>query len=177
MAHARWKKKNPTKVKALSARYYYRHRTAVRGKHGAWYAKNKESHNVRVARRTKENQPRVVQRQREWRLANPDKQRSYQKRYRAANPERSRVNGNRRRARLLGVTGSGITTVELRMIAGASLGLCSYCNERRPLTLDHIEPLSLGGAHEPDNATMACRRCNSSKCDTPLAVWLAKRAA
>ena len=36
-------------------------------------------------------------------------------------------------------------------------------------------PLSLGGAHDIDNIAAACVSCNSSKCDTPLEVWLATR--
>jgi 5-methylcytosine-specific restriction endonuclease McrA len=57
-----------------------------------------------------------------------------------------------------------------------SYGLCVYCNERRTVTVDHIEPLRRGGQHDIDNIAPACKSCNSSKHDTPLLVWLAKRA-
>ena len=62
-------------------------------------------------------------------------------------------------------------------MTAAALGLCTYCGEHGRLTLDHIEPLFLGGAHDFDNVTLACAACNCSKGDTVLLVWLAKRAA
>jgi hypothetical protein len=56
---------------------------------------------------------------------------------------------------------------------------CAWCGV--PLTpaiaaLDHIVPVAGGGTDDPHNLTPACAQCNSSKCDTPLVVWLAKRA-
>lgn len=71
--------------------------------------------------------------------------------------------------------GTGITASEMRRVLAESLGLCAYCGERRPLTLDHVDPLALGGHHDVGNAAMACRSCNSSKNDTPLLIWLASR--
>jgi len=40
---------------------------------------------------------------------------------------------------------------------------CIYCGVREKLTLDHMIPLSRGGADHPDNAVWVCNRCNSSK--------------
>jgi 5-methylcytosine-specific restriction endonuclease McrA len=44
---------------------------------------------------------------------------------------------------------------------------CTYCGTPgeagNPLTLDHVVPLALGGAHDLSNAVVACRRCNSSR--------------
>ena len=48
---------------------------------------------------------------------------------------------------------------------------CSYCGCKLSLktaTLDHVIPISKGGAHVPDNCTTACRPCNSSKKDKVL---------
>ena len=58
-----------------------------------------------------------------------------------------------------------------------SLGLCAYCNTRKPLTLDHIEALAKGGAHNLENATLACAQCNQRKHKKTLLVWLAEIAA
>jgi hypothetical protein len=46
--------------------------------------------------------------------------------------------------------------------------LCGICGERvarRQATLDHIVPISLGGAHEPSNVRLAHSLCNSRRGD------------
>lgn len=55
--------------------------------------------------------------------------------------------------------------------------LCSYCGAACEPGLDHVEPVARGGGHEPENLVAACQACNSSKCDTPLLLWLAQRRA
>jgi len=42
---------------------------------------------------------------------------------------------------------------------------CEYCRypeflSTSPLTIDHIQPQSLGGIDDPNNLALACRRCN-----------------
>lgn len=45
------------------------------------------------------------------------------------------------------------------------------------LSFDHIEPYSRGGSNrDPDNFTLACKKCNSSKGHQSLAEWLAGAA-
>lgn len=40
---------------------------------------------------------------------------------------------------------------------------CAICKEQKPLTRDHIMPLSLGGNDYIDNIQPLCRNCNSKK--------------
>lgn len=40
---------------------------------------------------------------------------------------------------------------------------CVECAATDDLTLDHIQPWSLGGRETPDNLRVLCRSCNSSK--------------
>jgi 5-methylcytosine-specific restriction endonuclease McrA len=54
---------------------------------------------------------------------------------------------------------------------------CPYCwqpMKSQDKSLDHMEPLSLGGWHSASNVLVCCRRCNSKKGDTPWAEWLTK---
>jgi hypothetical protein len=45
---------------------------------------------------------------------------------------------------------------------------CEYCHypellSSAPLSIDHIQPQSLGGSDELDNLALACRRCNERR--------------
>jgi 5-methylcytosine-specific restriction endonuclease McrA len=51
---------------------------------------------------------------------------------------------------------------------------CSHCGESGG-TIDHVVPVSAGGAHSPDNLVGACVRCNSSKNNRPLLLWMVEK--
>lgn len=125
------------------------------------------------------------------RASNPEIGRSHSRKYyathagvvadrqrnrRAQHPEINVVQLARRRARVLSANGRGVTAAQWQQILADSLGLCAYCNERpAQLTMDHIEPLARGGAHDVDNIAAACQSCNSAKGVRPLAVFLASK--
>jgi 5-methylcytosine-specific restriction endonuclease McrA len=44
-----------------------------------------------------------------------------------------------------------------------SFGPCVDCGTWDDLTLDHVQPLILGGLNHPSNWVVRCRPCNSSK--------------
>jgi len=65
-----------------------------------------------------------------------------------------------------------------RLFATASV--CPYCDKlmtRDDKTLDHMTPVSLGGAHGIGNVTVCCYSCNSRKVNLPFSAWLAKLPA
>ena len=50
--------------------------------------------------------------------------------------------------------------------------VCQYCgDEEGPFAIDHVHPLSRGGSNELSNLVVACRVCNSSKCNLLLVEW------
>jgi len=49
---------------------------------------------------------------------------------------------------------------------------CLYCGERNLLTIDHIIPLSKGGSDDPENKILCCLKCNMSKTNRDLVVFL-----
>lgn len=118
------------------------------------------------------------QRLREQFLADPtnaEKQRAVMVRYRQRHPQKIQELYNTRRARILNAPGRGVTSPQWQQIRTDSFGLCAYCNERRRLTPDHIEPLVRGGAHDTDNIAAVCLSCNLKKHDISLLVWLARK--
>lgn len=141
---AAWRKANPEKVKAYSRQRWLDHGREQRAYSEKWRAENPE---------------RVREQRRAWHKANPGKRAVYEQ---------------RRRAAMLASPGRGVTAADWRAVVEDSIGLCAYC--ARPTdnpTMDHIEPLVKGGAHDPDNIVAACRPCNSSKWTHSLVVWLA----
>src|SRR3972149_5906426 len=42
---------------------------------------------------------------------------------------------------------------------------CANCHKQKPLTMDHIQPLSKGGLHCIENIQPLCKSCNSQKKD------------
>jgi len=54
---------------------------------------------------------------------------------------------------------------------------CAYCSQYGgDLECDHIHPVALGGTHDDDNLTTACRSCNRSKGAKSLSEWNQWRA-
>ena len=50
---------------------------------------------------------------------------------------------------------------------------CSYCQAKNvPLEIDHIQPRSKGGSDRISNLTIACHRCNQSKGNQDIKVYL-----
>jgi 5-methylcytosine-specific restriction endonuclease McrA len=98
--------------------------------------------------------------------------------YRSAQRERKRLRENpnlnperratlkrakaRRRSRFIGIR-SDLTARQWAEIKAIYSHRCAYCGERKPLTQDHITPISKGGEHTASNIVPACQSCNSRK--------------
>jgi 5-methylcytosine-specific restriction endonuclease McrA len=54
-------------------------------------------------------------------------------------------------------------------------GKCAYCG-REATTIDHVIPLKRRGLTENSNLVPCCNKCNSSKKDRPLSVFLKYRS-
>lgn len=51
---------------------------------------------------------------------------------------------------------------------------CRYCGKKcQNMECDHVIPVSKGGGSSVENLVAACRKCNRSKRDKDLQVWLA----
>ena len=158
---------------ARHAVYRDSHRAEIRQQSIGYRLANLERERSRYRKDLKAHNKRNA----EWVAANPDKHRASCTKWRKANLTKAAAAATRRRALKLGAPGNGVTAEQWEKVLADSLGLCAYCNERRVLTMDHIEPLSKGGAHDASNIAAACNPCNVSKSNHKLLVWLALRAA
>jgi 5-methylcytosine-specific restriction endonuclease McrA len=84
------------------------------------------------------------------------------KRWVAKNPKRMAHLKARRYARERGAEGNH-TLEEWEELKARLNNLCANCGEAKPLTKDHIMPLSEGGSDYISNIQPLCRNCNSRK--------------
>lgn len=84
------------------------------------------------------------------------------RRWKAKNPERMAHLKARRYARERGADGSH-AFAEWEQLKAKHNHRCAACGEKKPLTKDHIIPLSEGGSDYISNIQPLCRNCNSKK--------------
>lgn len=133
---------------------------------------NKQTREWAAANREKS---RAIKRR--WREANPEKNIEVKERWRNANMERSREHRRRtqkkyplanrsyvraRRARKREVLVLPTPPSGLAARVAYFGGLCWMCGGPAE-ALDHVKPLSKGGAHALCNLRPACKACNSAK--------------
>lgn len=157
----------------------------------AWYRRNAEAVNARVAAYRKANPEKAREIQRSWIERNPEKKRAkdargYWKnaekrraqcrdwrrrhlqesrdrcnRWLKENPEKNALKGQRRRSRLAGLP-STLTNDQWTARWAMFGGFCAYCDQPAS-ALDHVIPVVHGGGTEEFNVVPACKSCNSSK--------------
>jgi 5-methylcytosine-specific restriction endonuclease McrA len=82
--------------------------------------------------------------------------------WRKANPESRKIAEARRRTRKTKAGGS-FTLEEWHNLCAKYEFKCLCCKELKPLTADHVIPVSLGGTSNIDNIQPLCQSCNSKK--------------
>lgn len=60
---------------------------------------------------------------------------------------------------------------EKQFLLGSDMGTCAYCGDSAN-TLDHLIPKSHGGLDTQENCVSCCKRCNETKTNRPLEVFL-----
>ena len=147
--NAYYRERNPESNRAAGRRWYERNRTFKLQRVKDWQTNNAE-HRAKYLE------------------ANRQRFRDYGKAYYEDNREhvltRSRINHLRKQ-----VGGGAENDCYLSLLTH---DVCAYCGAPDDITLDHITPVSAGGARSVDNVTAACFRCNRRKADKPLLRFL-----
>ena len=106
---------------------------------------------------------------------NPEYERSRVRAYKYANPEKVEHWQQKRWDKIANQSDGTITREFLAELFSNS-HYCPYCSvyytKQNPKTLDHLEPIALGGKHSASNVIVCCHACNIKKKDKPLADWL-----
>lgn len=145
-----------------------------------WYWDNREQY-LETVRRYKETNPEAVREsERRSYEKNAEKRKAYQKKYKAENPEaclerkrlwrrnnpeKVRAQYRRRRAQKYSAEREPYSEADLNQLWYEQGGCCAYCAV--PLFayyhVDHVIPLSRGGADRLENLALACPSCNVRK--------------
>lgn len=160
--------------------YCYEYKT-TQGKQGVRHeSRCKECARSRRIKAHHKNRPEELRKMRKRRAENRDAYLANLYAYRAANREkvlRQRVvSQQRREAKKLGKDDNALIERVLEEARFGDKYLDAYTGELidRP-EIDHIVPISRGGAHAYENLCVTSRSNNSSKHARPLLVWLATR--
>lgn len=135
-----------------------------------------DNRDVRLAKRKERYQAKreaALAQNRLWRAANLEKHRALCRKWAKEHPEEMRAIVARRRAKLLEAEGSH-TRADVRRLWDEQDGFCVGCRADLFVTgyhVDHIYPLSKGGANSPDNLQLLCPSCNRSKGDKLPDEW------
>jgi 5-methylcytosine-specific restriction endonuclease McrA len=120
--------------------------------------------NARYAVRVAEDPDSVHTQQAQWRHNNPEAQTKARRNWEKNHPEKSAAKRMRRRALL--ANAPIVENVSPDVIFRRDKGICGLCGKRvkkADISIDHVIPLSCGGAHSKQNCVLAHQRCNSAK--------------
>jgi len=173
----RWEKEHPERRRELNRKSASKHREKVLERKRIYGRAWRKANAARMASEARKrlallnDEQRSVRRaknqafMKKWRAANPEAARAARQAWAKKNPLREREYDHRYRARKKAAIVAPVTVAFLRGLLESQNGCCYYCLE--PLDarrhLDHKQPLSRGGSHEPGNVCWTCPRCNISK--------------
>jgi 5-methylcytosine-specific restriction endonuclease McrA len=181
---------NPDVLRERGKRYRFNNHEKVLSYHKKYNAEHKaEIHQYYISNKSKsqeyakkyrlEHLDIIKARFKSWFKQNREHKRqcdsAYGKKYRQEHPEKGREYDHRRRVRELNAPGSGFTDTEWQTLKSDYGYHCAYCNQKKPLTIEHVVPLDKGGAHEAENIVPACKSCNSGKRNKSLLFYMMHR--
>lgn len=130
----------------------------------AWLKKNKKYIKSYNARWQKEHPEYMREANRKYRENNPEKILKKNQRHRKMRPDLYKAKDARRRTAKQ-KSGGSFTAEEWKSLKKKFSYRCLRCNKRKPLTPDHVVPVSKGGTSNIDNIQPLCGPCNSWKKD------------
>lgn len=153
-------------------------REPVRQRAAKWWA---EKGHLQNARRRDERKAdpegvRARDRARERRRRKTPQWQAYQSKWRSENPESVAEIMRRYRQKFPRWTGHDDDPETVAYVAILLSDPCGICGAR-PVEIDHIDPVALGGTSDWTNLGALCRTCNASKNARPLMVALAEGIA
>ena len=191
----KWRKTNPDKVKAYNKEYRKTHHEYYVEKGKEWYRANTEKSYFLTKKWRENNTERANLYARQWKIDNYERHVSWRAVYRDVNrekeardhkswvqahPERCRDYCAKRRALKRNATIEPLPDKYEIALYEAQHGLCYYCGTSLAETKQHLEhmiPLSRGGAHALSNLVLSCIACNLQKHTMTAEEFIEKKEA
>lgn len=175
-------------VAARSKRRYVSKSDEIRAGYRTRYALNHDKIRARIKEKYHQDPEKMRQRMRDycrkrpdvvhaaekkWRTSNHERRQLYKREWEKKHPESRKIQLSRYRALLKSSRICTIKRADLEARILAFGGVCAYCSAAWE-HLDHVKPISRGGAHCLANLRPACAPCNRKKSAMPAKEWLAK---
>ncbi len=158
-----WRAANPEWKREQSRAWYAANIEQVREDNARRYRANLEQRRAEARAYAKANSEAKRDAARAWREANPGRSAVANRAWREAHPEQFAALRAAYRARRQGAS-ADLTADQWLAILAEFEGHCAYCDRTDlPLVMEHMTPLSRGGAHTASNLVPACPPCNGSK--------------
>lgn len=146
---------------ACARAYYAANRNKMIAQAQAWRASNQAKDAANYKAWYTANRTKIIAQVRVYQAARPDVVAACRKAY-LSSPAKT-AKRHRRRAAKKGNGGSH-TSLEWRLLVAHYGGKCLKCGRGDILiTVDHIRPISMGGANSIENIQPLCLSCNSGK--------------
>ena len=147
-ANKKWAENNREKVNALGRKSY---------------AKNIEKQRKRSKKKYVDNKERELDRAHKWYAENEGRAKQTRKAYKETHRELYRVCSRNRKSQKRGAPGKH-TATEWKELCDRYDNRCLRCGEKKPLTEDHIIPVTVKGTNNYiQNLQPLCQGCNSKK--------------
>jgi 5-methylcytosine-specific restriction endonuclease McrA len=131
---------------------------------------NRAEHNARSRAYAKANPEKIKLASKNWRARNVESNRARKIEWARANPLAVKEQRFRRRALLKNARLCRLTSQQIAARVSVFGDVCAYCSATWS-HLDHVIPLTRGGAHCLANLRPACARCNLTKSNKPHRQW------
>ena len=143
----KWRKENPEKSNQQRQR---------------WASKNREKSNAIKTKWRINNLEKSNECSKNWRINNPEKMNANGRKWRKENYEKwSLINRRNQYKRRLAI--GRFTNEEWLRILKKHDNSCAQCGTKEKITIDHIIPISKGGANWANNLQPLCLHCNVKK--------------
>ena len=169
---------HPEKQAAIDARYRHRHPERRKAQWQAWYAVNREQMAERYAAYRAKKREQIRAQRAAYRAANAEKLRKYNAAYHVAHKDvrhaqtaayaksHSMEGRDRHHRRRVKLRGGFVEAVDIAVLAERDGGRCGICHKkvnRTERSIDHILPVSKGGAHSYANTRLVHLKCNIAR--------------
>lgn len=153
--------------------YYLNHKEQRYTSTKKWRLSNVERWRELVRKGHSNRKEKASKYSKEYRLKKGDELREYNRLWSSTHKEHNQARQRKKNAIKANAPGSGISVEQSISIKQETGNHCVYCGVKsNNLQIDHVIPLSRGGADDITNAVTACPRCNVSKGNKTLILWL-----